>query len=52
MGPPREDEGSRRAVTIVMLRVAVHGKVGGLCSVGYLSRPGADPLLRWGVNRL
>jgi hypothetical protein len=45
-GPPGEDEGSRQAVTIVTLvtlRVVVHEKVGGLCSVGYFSRPIASP---------
>jgi hypothetical protein len=36
VGPPGEDEGSCQAVAVVMLRVAVHGKVGDLCSVGYL----------------
>jgi hypothetical protein len=36
--------GHTRAVTVVTLSVVVCGNVGGLCSVGYLSGPGASLL--------
>jgi hypothetical protein len=43
VGPLGEDKGSCRAVAVVTLRVAMRGKVGGSCSIGYLSTPIASP---------
>jgi hypothetical protein len=63
MGPPREDEGLHRVVSVVMLRVSARGKVGRcpvFCIRGELGdwRPVGCPVhslvvvTKWAMNRL